>query len=268
MKKFLVLTCMIACVFGMTACGEVETYEGYQKEKVDNAIIMAEEKIIPAIQAALEDPATDVLDEYTPEEVEDYIAEKYQIEVDGNAFMSALGSFEAAYGEMLGYGEITGSTAVVDDKQIVVTVNVDGTKQDATAEIVLTNDKYLVMESASLNKVDTMSDAMAKAGMNTLLGMGSVFAVLILISLIISSFGLIAKIQSGSEKKAASKETPKSETASSIEKTVAQIAVQEESAAVADDTELIAVIAAAIAASQGAVSTDGFVVRSIKRRRA
>ena len=34
-----------------------------------------------------------------------------------------------------------------------------------------------------------------------------------------------------------------------------------------DDLELIAVIAAAIAASEGAASTDGYVVRSIRRIR-
>ena len=34
---------------------------------------------------------------------------------------------------------------------------------------------------------------------------------------------------------------------------------------VSDDLELVAVIAAAIAASEGAASTDGFVVRSIRR---
>ena len=37
-------------------------------------------------------------------------------------------------------------------------------------------------------------------------------------------------------------------------------------AAAADDSELIAVIAAAIAAAEG-TSTDGFIVRSIKRRK-
>ena len=36
---------------------------------------------------------------------------------------------------------------------------------------------------------------------------------------------------------------------------------------VQDDSELIAVIAAAIAAAEGTLSADGFIVRSIKRRR-
>ena len=43
---------------------------------------------------------------------------------------------------------------------------------------------------------------------------------------------------------------------------VTQIAKKEE---LSDDTELVAVIAAAIAAYEGSGSTDGFVVRSIRK---
>ena len=50
--------------------------------------------------------------------------------------------------------------------------------------------------------------------------------------------------------------------ADETEITHSQIIEKEEQA---DDTELVAVIAAAIAASQGASSTDGFVVRSIRK---
>ena len=49
-----------------------------------------------------------------------------------------------------------------------------------------------------------------------------------------------------------------------VNNTIAQIIEKEESA---DDTELVAVIAAAIAAYEGSQSTDGFVVRSIRKRR-
>ena len=51
--------------------------------------------------------------------------------------------------------------------------------------------------------------------------------------------------------------------ADSVDNAVAQIAANEEAQ---DDTELIAVIAAAIAASEGAASADGYVVRSVRRR--
>ncbi|MBR6302761.1 MAG: OadG family protein [Lachnospiraceae bacterium] len=105
---------------------------------------------------------------------------------------------------------------------------------------------------------------MSKAGLNTLLGMGTVFIVLILISLLISVFGVIPKIQKAqAEKKKAAKEA-KSANEVGIENAVNQIIASESAE---DDTELVAVIAAAIAAYEGSGSTDGYVVRSIRRRR-
>ena len=99
---------------------------------------------------------------------------------------------------------------------------------------------------------------MTNAALNTLIGMGTVFAVLILISAIIGAFGFIPKIQAMFAKK----EEPKAV----VEKAPVQAPVVEEVVEETDDLELVAVIAAAIAASEGAVSTDGFVVRSIRRR--
>ena len=96
---------------------------------------------------------------------------------------------------------------------------------------------------------------MARAGLNTLIGMGTVFVVLILISLIISCFGLIPKMQEKFKKKAT---TPEKAAPAPVQ----AAAVEEEE--LSDDTELVAVIAAAIAAYEG-TSTDGFRVRSIKR---
>ena len=48
-----------------------------------------------------------------------------------------------------------------------------------------------------------------------------------------------------------------------VDNAVAQIIENEEQS---DNLALVAVIAAAIAASEGAASTDGYVVRSIRRR--
>ena len=94
--------------------------------------------------------------------------------------------------------------------------------------------------------------------MNTVIGMGTVFCVLILISIIISAFVFIPKIQaslSGKKKKEVQTEVAEKKTVEAS----AALTVTEE------DVELVAVIAAAIAASEGAASTDGFVVRSIRR---
>jgi sodium pump decarboxylase gamma subunit len=265
MKKFLALTCMIACIFGLTACGDSETLTDYEQNKMDAAIYMAENQLIPTIQELIDTPSASILNEYTPEEVEYTMSEYYSLEVDGYAFVSALDSFASTYEEIGGTGTITDATATINDDQIIVNLTVEGPKQNAEAEIVFSNDFFFTLEAASLNTVSTMGDSMAKAALNTLLGMGTVFVVLILISLIISCFGFIPKLQAQMAQK---KENGKSAQATGIDKAVAQINRQEESAEVGDDLELVAVIAAAIAASEGAASTDGFVVRSIKRRKA
>ena len=144
----------------------------------------------------------------------------------------------------------------------------DGKAQTATVEVILTNDIFMKVESCTLNLDQSMSELMGKAGMDTIMGMSVVFSVLILISIIIWAMGFIPKIQDlfkGNNKK----EKVQTTKEAAVDKTIAQIIEKEESAVVneADDLELVAVIAAAIAASQGAVSTDGFVVRSIRKRR-
>jgi len=99
---------------------------------------------------------------------------------------------------------------------------------------------------------------MSKAALNTVISMAVVFAVLILISLLISCFKIFPYLE---KKKAAKAATAVAGNAQ--EQTTETVTVDEPQ--VADDTELVAVIAAAIAASTG-TSTSDFVVRSINRR--
>ena len=95
---------------------------------------------------------------------------------------------------------------------------------------------------------------LANALQNTVLGMGTVFVMLIAIALIIYCFKIIPVIQK--------KFVQKAEPAAEAPKTAPVVAapVQE-----TDDLELVAVIAAAIAASEN-VPVDSFRVRTIKRR--
>ena len=97
-----------------------------------------------------------------------------------------------------------------------------------------------------------------QAALNTVMGMGTVFAVLIFISAIISLFKFIPSIIDSFGKNKKSEENKETATESK-----ASVPVVEQP--VSDDAELIAVIAAAIAASEN-TTTDGFVVRSIRKR--
>ena len=102
-----------------------------------------------------------------------------------------------------------------------------------------------------------LGEKMKIAALNTVIGMGTVFIVLIIIIGVISLFRFIPMIQ---DRLAGKKAVVSQESADT-----AQIVDSQEDTDMSDDLELVAVIAAAIAASEGAASTDGFVVRSIRR---
>ena len=103
-------------------------------------------------------------------------------------------------------------------------------------------------------------NAISDAGINTVICLAVVFTVLIFISFLISLFKYIPKLEAALSKK--DKKTELAENA--VVNTVSQIEVKEEEEELSDDLGLVAVITAAIAASAG-TSTDGFVVRSIRR---
>ena len=108
----------------------------------------------------------------------------------------------------------------------------------------------------------SIAEILEKALLNTLLGMGTVFIMLIFIAWIISMLkyipGLIEKM-TGKKTVEEPKKAPAPEPAP-VPVPAVETVLEEEV-----DLELVAVITAAVAASMGTESTDGFVVRSIKR---
>lgn len=106
-----------------------------------------------------------------------------------------------------------------------------------------------------------------QALVNTVIAMGTVFIVLILISFIISLFKFIPVLMD----KLAKKEEPVQPAAVQAQPAPAPKPVVDKApAAPADDTQLIAVITAAVAAAMEqdgvSVPVDGLVIRSIKKR--
>lgn len=118
--------------------------------------------------------------------------------------------------------------------------------------------KY-IPEEMVVAAIYSTGELMKQAGLNTLLGMGTVFVVLIFISFIISLMKYLPALfarKSEDEKKEADKPV----------QNIAKNAPEEKN--LVDDSELAAVITAAIYASAGctgAGSKDTLVVRSIKR---
>ena len=110
----------------------------------------------------------------------------------------------------------------------------------------------------TIEPVYTFGEKMTKAALNTVICMSIVFVVLVFISLLISCFKIFPYLEAKKREKAVKE----------FEANRAPEVAQQEDIFVPqaeDDTELVAVIAAAIAAYEG-TSTSDFVVRSIRRR--
>lgn len=269
MKKFAKMLLMLACVFGLTACGSAETVSEYQQSKIENAQAHATFIIDNVSDLVKNGTGAEWLEKYNNVELAEVFTsqlseifynktqKRYPFYAEGKGVRSALSSFESGL-ETIGTIKQEESTAVVDGDTIVVTVPVTGEKASGSVELIFTNDIYMKMTSCTLNLDETMGQLMTRAALNTLMGMGTVFAVLILICLIISAFGLIPKIQASFSKK---KEKPVVAPSASATPAAAKT---EEPEDLTDDLELVAVIAAAIAAYEG-TSADGFQVRSIRR---
>ena len=252
MKKLFLVLGMITCIVaGTAACGKAESKEADRpaafKDVDTKQIQQASEETFNAVAGI----------------VQSGMQEQYASDANVTA---ALSSWEAAAKDIGSYKlDTENSTVSFSDDAATVTLHIKGTKHDATVLIAWNNE--LKFDSMTVNPKRSMGELMENAALNTVLGMGTVFLVLILISLIISCMPIIPVLQ----KKFSKKENDEDVKVSAVDHTIAQIIEKEESnQELSDDLALVAVITAAIAAYESEmgnepVSTDGFVVRSIKR---
>lgn len=148
----------------------------------------------------------------------------------------------------------------VDIKDTTVTITSDVQFEKHTVSVVLTLDmKQGVYTDMSFNIDYTMAEKMEQAGLNTLMGLGIVFCMLAFLSFLISQFKRISGLEAKMNKQP---EAPKAPAAPVVPAAAPEPEEEEE---LAGDEELVAVIAAAVAAYEGSASTDGFVVRSIRK---
>jgi sodium pump decarboxylase gamma subunit len=147
---------------------------------------------------------------------------------------------------------------VVKNDEITLNTNIAYEKRNATLSIVF--NKKGIVQSVTLDPKYSLGEILGKALMNTILGMGTVFAVLIFISLIIYCFNFIPDIQAKFSRNKINLDEAKATSAPAK----AAAAPVKEAEDLIDDGELVAAITAAICAYNGS-SSDGFVVRSIKR---
>lgn len=242
-KKYLVALLVCVMMFSMTAVAdEVQTIA--DKTIVDN----------------VENILTNYFTGYSAEMMAYVDENSYSgvLHEAAQSYVNALGDEE--YGQ---FSKFSSEKVEQSSEEIIVNIVIEFEKGKIQATVKYEYiDKNPVPTSIEFSKYSDDEDSsfgtkMKNAGLNTLMGIFTVVAVLLLISAIISLFKYIPAIQEKFANKGNNTETKKD----AVDKTIAQIAEKEE---LVDDLELVAVITAAIAAATG-TSSDGFVVRSIKK---
>ena len=246
-KKIIAFTgIMVICLSFLCACGSTSNtkYGDYTKKQLASAV----ESTAEQLNGMSAKEVKQYYSHYTSEAKNaDTDTDKDKDEMYASLFKSWSEVLSANVGSFQGYKSFD---VIKSGKTVTATLKMQYEKRDV--ELVYTFNSYNMKVTAiNANVVYSISETMAKAGLNTLMGMGTVFAILILISLLIYALRIIPYIES-KKQRAALNET---------EENSDQKPEQEDM----DSTELIAVITAAVSAQTGA-STDDFVVRSIKRR--
>ena len=219
------------------------------------SVVFAADKVDDTVKSTLVTTAeglTDAIVQLKDEEIENYMS-------SGDDFTtSAMQSWQTSKDELGAKKDSNGETTVTfKDDQYTVTVPLKFEK--AEANFVYVFDSKGTPTSMSVDVQYGMGKTLQRAGLNTLMGIGTVFVMLILLSLLISLFRFIPNPEEKAAEAKAAKAAKEAEAA-----VIAQTAPAQAEENLADDGELVAVIAAAIAAAEG-TTTDGFVVRSIRK---
>ena len=239
-KKIIGLILISVCILAMTACGKNSSEETSSLTMPDEA---SQQSLIESFGTVLQNISQ--LDEASI---------KSYMEGDDAFSASAASAWDASGSSLGSFEEVKDGKMKIDDDTYVVTIDAKFENRDANCVFIL--DKNGTPTSVSVDPVYSMGEKMAQAGQNTVMGIGIVFIMLIFLSFLISLMRFIPKLEAALSKKNKAPEQAKPAPV------VAVPEVEEEE--VIDDGELIAVIAAAIAASEN-TSTDSFVVRSIRK---
>lgn len=232
-KKLLTVVLALVCMVSLAACGssvEVasvdETTQSYMEQQMDSLL------------STLGGMSADELKQYE--------------QVDDTFTVAAVTNFEGVMDELGAYKGLNSTDIEVNDKEYTVTSVAQFEQRTAIVTLKLNMESQsFVPQSITFEAQYSLAESLERAALNTLMGVGIVFIILIFLSFLISLFKYVGKL-SGEDKKAEKKApAPAVQTAAPV--------VEE-----TDDLELVAVIAAAIAAAEN-TSTDSFVVRSIKK---
>ena len=245
-KHFVWILCTVFCLMSLTACGQTAGPENTLDSETTAYMVQTAGSLLQEVTSMAES------------DIDAIIAQN----AAAPGVITGLESYKSLEGDLGALVSVydLGTVTEVDDGYEIA---IDAQFEKRQCQFVLGVDHDVAqITSMTFNPVYSLGENMTKAALNTLMGMGTVFVVLIFISLLISCFKYINVI----EKKMKEKSAPAPAAAPAPAPAPAPVPVAVEEEDVTDDLELVAVITAAIAAaSENTVPADGLVVRSIRR---
>ena len=278
-KRMAAVLLASACLLGLWGCSASQAEDGAQAPAIGTngtpvEDAMAQSLILSAAQTLAASDEQLIIQKHLSEAQGDAAsAEIYQSQLDARLEMGGLKAvdLEDASAVLLEDGSYTIIIPVTfDEGEMLYLMNLNMATQEIRAQFA---------DSSAMDVEDSsISGLLQSASVNTAVGMGTVFVVLIFISLIIYCFKYLHQWEEGKKgteakkasapasaaAKSAPAAAPSSAAAPAGDKDEELAAVMAAAIAASEDEDLVAVITAAIAAYEG-TSSNGLVVRSIRR---
>lgn len=269
MRKFkgLVVSLSAAAVLALAAAPvyaeetEAVTEAQAAEESTVAAVVTADEGVSSSDSETLADYASETISLITTmsdAELDEIVNPPSILSVPPAYSVAAVESWLSVRDELGAFEAAKEHSISVDDSTITIGSTCDFANGEGVVTTVLDRDTLTPDSITFVAQNGSLGKTMQEAAMNTVMGIGIVFLVLLFLSFLIGQFKHIGKLEESMTKKNAAP-APKAAPAPAVP--AATPAPVEETV---DDGELIAVIAAAIATAEG-TTTDGFVVRSIKK---
>ena len=278
-KRMAAVLLASACLLGLWGCSASQAEDGAQAPAIGTngtpvEDAMAQSLILSAAQTLAASDEQLIIQKHLSEAQGDAAsAEIYQSQLDARLEMGGLKAvdLEDASAVLLEDGSYTIIIPVTfDEGEMLYLMNLNMATQEIRAQFA---------DSSAMDTEDSsISGLLQSASVNTAVGMGTVFVVLIFISLIIYCFKYLHQWEEGKKgteakkasapasaaAKSAPAAAPSSAAAPAGDMDEELAAVMAAAVAASEDEDLVAVITAAIAAYEG-TSSNGLVVRSIRR---
>ena len=299
MKKIVLLFSMIAVLFSLTGCSDGQEhvdfeytstniigdtlYQSYQFQNASEAyrayLADSEEPLADALLSGVNnfDTATEECGEFVGYRLKDGDSMTFDFAAlqsqDATVYYAAIEQLNTLVANVKYTIEESGDTVIVKidavhaNRDVVYTyIYEKNPKYDYAQEFYSqTVAPYQVKEVTAAPEY-TFGEKMTKAAMNTLMGMGTVFIVLIFIAFIIGQFEKINKASTAISNWWSNRKNKKVEDENAEEASVTTVATPVATVNSMDDSQLVAVITAAVvAANTVAGGTDKLIVRSIKK---